>query len=428
MIDQLHSTAPTNLVAIDVAKDWNVALVQESSGRRRSFKFANRSADHNEFVQYLHSLSGTVCIGLEPTGDYHRTIAYRLLAEGFKVVSISSLALSRFREARFGNWDKNDPKDAQVMLAMMTQGFVQVYYDPLLSGSHDWQELSNTYFQITLARTRLQHSLLSHHLPLYFPEFTRYWLSTRSEWFIRLLIRFPVPAAIRALDREAFIAEAWDLVGRRVSKRAKLEDIYLLASESIGLPVLADSPAIETFRLQLERYLELNRQREQLDQRAQELLANNEDFQHLKTLPGVGAITALTVLAEAGDLRRFHHHRQFLKYCGLDLAKSQSGQSKGHEVLSKRGNKRLRLAFWMAGLVAIHQRDNEFRDKYERYLGATPFDADRKRKALTAVAAKMARVAYAVVKHNSDYQRYFEHRVPSGSIPLARAVEAISTS
>lgn len=314
------------------------------------------------------------------------------------------------------------------MLAMMAQGLVQIYWDPLFSGSHDWQELSNTYFHITLARTRLQHTLLLHHMPLYFPEFTRYWYSTRSEWFVRFLLRFPTPVAIRALDREAFIAEAWDLVGRKVSKRAKLEEMYALASDSIGLPVALDSPAIETFRLQLTRYLELNRQREHLDRRAQELLAENADFQRLKTLPGIGAITALTILAEAGDLRRFRHHRQFLKYCGLDLSKSQSGQSKGHEVLSKRGNKRLRLAFWLAGLVAIHQRENAFRDKYERYLSATPFDADRKRKALTAVAAKMARVAYAVVKHRTNYQCFFEHRLPSGSIPLARAVEATSTS
>jgi transposase len=428
MIDHLNFTAPSNLVAIDIAKDWNVVLTQEASGQRKSFKFANRSADHNEFVQYLHSLSGPVQIGLEPTGDYHRTIAYRLLVEGFQVVSISSLALARFREACFGTWDKNDPKDAQVMIAMMEQGLVQVYWDPLFSGSHDWQELSNTYFQVTLARTRLQHSLLLHHLPLYFPEFTRYWHSTRSEWFIRFLLRFPTPASIRALDRDTFIAEAWDLVGRKVSKRAKLQEMYDLASESIGLPVALESPAIEAFRLQLTRYAELNRQRDQLDCRAQELLAGNVDFQHLKTLPGIGAVTALTILAEAGDLRRFHHHRQFLKYCGLDLAKSQSGQSKGREVLSKRGNKRLRLAFWIAGLVAVHQRENAFRDKYDRYLSSTPFDADRKRKALTAVAAKMARVAYAVVKHGSDYQCFFEHRLPSGSIPLARAVEATSTS
>lgn len=51
-------------------------------------------------------------------------------------------------------------------------------------------------------------------------------------------------------------------------------------------------------------------QRIWLDQRAQELLAENQDFQRLIKLPGVAAITALTILAEAGDMRRFHYHRQ----------------------------------------------------------------------------------------------------------------------
>jgi hypothetical protein len=57
-------------------------------------------------------------------------------------------------------------------------------------------------------------------------------------------------------------AEAWDLVGRKVSNRTKLEEIYTLASASIGLPVALDSAAIEAFSLQLGRYLELNRQRD----------------------------------------------------------------------------------------------------------------------------------------------------------------------
>ena len=112
------------------------------------------------------------------------------------MVSISSVAQARFREARHGTWDKNDPKDARVILAMLEHGLVQIYYDPLFQGTHDVQELSNTYYQVTLARMRLQHSLLTHHLPLYFPEFARYWYSTRSEWFIRFLIRFPIPSAI----------------------------------------------------------------------------------------------------------------------------------------------------------------------------------------------------------------------------------------
>lgn len=67
----------------------------------------------------------------------------------------------------------------------------------------------------------------------------------------------------------------------------------------------------------------------------------------------------------------------------------QSGQSRGRETLSKRGNNRLRMLFWMAGLRAVHMRENAFRDKYERYLPENPFHVDRKRKALTAVAAKL---------------------------------------
>ncbi len=190
------------------------------------------------------------------------------------------------------------------------------------------------------------------------------------------------------------------------------------------LAVELDSPAIEAFRLQLQRYEELNQRRKWLDERAQALLVDNADFNRLIQMPGIAAITALTILAEAGDLRRFRHHRQFLKYCGLDLVKTQSGQSSGKETLSKRGNKRLRMIFWLAGLRAIHLRENEFRAKYQCYMSANPLDQDRKRKALTAIAAKMARVVYAAVKHGTDYQPFSDQRLPSGSIPLTRAVEA----
>ncbi len=153
-------------------------------------------------------------------------------------------------------------------------------------------------------------------------------------------------------------------------------------------------------------------------------MLNRPEYEALRSIPGVGPILALTILAEGGDLRRFAHHRQFLKYCGLDLAKSQSGQTRGQEKLSKRGNARLRFAFWFAATIAVRMRENSFRDKYERYIKSDPGNADRKRKALTAVAAKMARVAYSLVKNQSTYRCYYETALPSGSIPISRAVGA----
>jgi transposase len=275
---------------------------------------------------------------------------------------------------------------------------------------------------------RLQHSLLTHYLPLYFPEMDRYWHTTRGEWFIRFLLGFPVPASICALSQAAFIKAAWPLVGRKVSKHTVLEELYELAHRSTALPICEGSHAVEMFRVQLRRYLDLCAERSRLEALADDLLGPHPDYIHLRTIPGIGPILALTVLAEAGNLRRFRHHRQFLKFCGLDLAKCQSGAARGLEQLSKRGNARLRCAFWFAGRTAVRMRENSFRAKYERYIRSDPTNPDRKRKALTAIAAKMARVAHAVVKSDQPYRPYFEHDIPGGVIPFRRAVEASGTS
>lgn len=424
---QKYRSTPT-LVAIDIAKTWNVVLVEEPDGKQQRFRVANTRDDHDQLVLFLKNQPGPCRVALEPTGDYHRPLAYRLLREDFEVNLVSSVAVARFREALFNSWDKNDSKDAAVILDLLKQGKVLHYHDPMVAGTHDVQEISKTYTQVTLARTRLQHSILTHYLPLYWPEFGRYWHSSRAVWFASFLLRFPVPEAVCRIDCEAFIQEAWEVVGRKVNKRAKLEEIYELAGETIALPISPESLAVQTFRLQLERYLSLNQLRNQLETRAKEALGENQDSQLLQSIPGIGPVLALIILAEAGDLRRFGHHRQFLKFCGLDLAKSQSGAWRAKERLSKRGNARLRYAFWMAGTVAVRQRENSFRNKYERYIQPDPTNQDRKRKALTAVSAKMARVAYAIVKTGVPYRAYFEAAVPSGSIPFSTAVEAIRTS
>ncbi len=74
--------------------------------------------------------------------------------------------------------------------------------------------------------------------------------------------------------------------------------------------------------------------------------------------------------------------------------------------------------------MAIRLRENSFKDKYDRYIKADPGNADLRRKALTTVAAKMARVAYGMIKANHPYRRFAEQSLPSGMIPLIRAVEA----
>lgn len=82
----------------------------------------------------------------------------------------------------------------------------------------------------------------------------------------------------------------------------------------------------------------------------------------------------------------------------------------------------------MAAMCAARMRENAFREKYLRYIVRAPEDTDLKRKARTAVTAKMARVIYALIKQGKPYRRLFDANLPSGSIPLRAAVEASRTS
>ena len=85
----------------------------------------------------------------------------------------------------------------------------------------------------------------------------------------------------------------------------------------------------------------------------------------------------------------------------------------------------------MAGQVAIRQRENGFRDKFERYIARDHADPHLRRKALTAIAAKMARTAHAVIKTETDYRPFFEGRGPRRKdpalqVPLRRTHSATS--
>ncbi len=360
------NTKQKTWVAMDIAKAKNDVLIELPNGARKRFTVANKQADYQQFSDYLLSTKAPCVIAFEATGNYHRPIAYYLLSKGFELRLISSLASARTREALYNSWDKNDPKDAQVILHLLKTGITQTYNDPSFNQGNDIQELSKTHEQVSLRKVRVQHSIMTHYLPLYFPEAQTYFHTSRARWFSSLLLRFPNPASITKYSEEEFMTAAWDVSGRKVNKKNWLKDFYETAKNSIGVAVSEDSQATKMFRVILQEHLDLCELRQRIENNANEFLQQNEDYQRLKTMPGIGPIIALTILAESGDLRRFKHHRQYLKYCGFDLSTHQSGNFRGQSKLSKRGNARLRRSFWLSATIAIRMRENTFRKKYEK--------------------------------------------------------------
>lgn len=304
MTHQNFNMEKTVFVAIDVAKKINEVLILLPTGKRNKMKIANQSKDFNLLIAYLKSLKLDCIIGLEATGNYHRSIAYYLQTAGFTLYLISSLAAARTREAIHNSWDKNDPKDAQVILHLLKTGYVQTFYDPLIQQFQDIQEISKTYHQISLRKVQVQHSIVNHYLTLYFPEAEKYLHSSRAQWFTSLLLRFPLPSSITKYSFEEFVEEAWDISGRKVNKKSWLADFYQTAQESIGLPIFEDSYAASMFKIILQEHQSLCKTQKEIENQAELLLGNNKDYLNLKSIPGIGPIIALTILAEAGNLKR----------------------------------------------------------------------------------------------------------------------------
>jgi len=71
-------TAPVVRVAIDVAKLTHQVLIELPNGRRRTLRVANAKSEIDGFVETLRALGHPCEIAFEPTGDYHRPLAYVL--------------------------------------------------------------------------------------------------------------------------------------------------------------------------------------------------------------------------------------------------------------------------------------------------------------------------------------------------------------
>lgn len=116
----VHSTTATVLVAIDISKHRHEVLISiPGKKRRRRLTITNTLEDFQRLAIALPSYDLPVRIGFEATGNYHRALAHHLVQAGFELKLVSSVGLARTREALHNSWDKNDPKDAQVILHML---------------------------------------------------------------------------------------------------------------------------------------------------------------------------------------------------------------------------------------------------------------------------------------------------------------------
>ena len=166
---------------------------------------------------------------------------------------------------------------------------------------------------------------------------------------------------------------------------------------------LADCSMHELWQGQLD--LELNQldaltmQLADVDRRLEAIAKEDERIQRLRTIPGVGRKTAEVLVTTFDDVDRFENARQVSAYIGLVPWQYQSGQTDRKGRITKRGSRLLRTMLLECAWVSL--RYNPWaRATYDRIHGG---QQTRKKKAAIALGRKIAVVAWAMLKHKTDW-------------------------
>lgn len=129
-----------------------------------------------------------------------------------------------------------------------------------------------------------------------------------------------------------------------------------------------------------------------------------KEVENICTIPGIGELTAVIILAETNGFELIRSKRQLTSYAGLDVKEKQSGTSiKGKPRISKSGNRHLRKAMHLPGLTAVRW-DDSFRDMYARIVSKHGI----KMKALVAVQRKLLEMVYIIFKSKIPYDKEYE--------------------
>ena len=143
-----------------------------------------------------------------------------------------------------------------------------------------------------------------------------------------------------------------------------------------------------------------------LDREIARLAQHEPAVANLQAVPGIGPLTA-AALAVRLRSTCFASYDQFVAYVGLDLRVSDSGTRRGRRMVSHHGDAELRRLLYLCAQASVRTKDSPFTMQYERELAK----GLAKTQALCAVARKLAKVAWALVRTGANYDpsRVYNH-------------------
>ena len=372
---------------------------------RKKIRFRFSKSGVSDFLGVLRKYKSESCthitIALEVTGVFSANVfdyIHKQLSDDEDIRFLNPAYVNSYRENH--NFAKSDPLDAQTIAqAIAEDSAVQYVLKNDLNtknGYIDLKLLTHRYSQITKTLTQETQRLIAR-CDQFFPELEQVF-EPKSATYLAILSIYPTTHDIMNAD----INEVSDVAYEASKHRCSIEKIETLLSLAKDTIVPDDMPenARDMILENVESVRSLRVQKESLKKMAIAEASRNPDYPFLVSITGIGPICAALILGEIYDITLFKDAEHFASYTGLTPRIKKSGTSiDTHGKISKKGPKILRGALYQAAEYA-RRHNPVLKHIYERIKNG---NKKRHKLAIVAVANRLARYVYSVLKHHTMF-------------------------
>ena len=351
-------------------------------------------------------------IVMESTGHYHKILFHSLCKFGFEVSIINPIQTDSIKNIGIRKV-KNDKIDAQKIALLHrfqeleTTNIPNEDIECLKSLCRQYYKLSD---ELTTYKNRLTG--IVDQLMLNFKDV---FPDIYSKTAIAVLEEYPTPTTIIKADKDKLVSIIKGNSRKSLEwATAKYELLVLKAKEFEPLSVNNTANVtmltvyismVKNLQNSLTKILKAIHQLID-DDLSKDVPVISPTLELLQSIPGIGFLTAATIIAEIGDFSAFSKPKKLVAYFGIDPSVMQSGEFTGtRNKMSKRGSRLLRRVLYTTALANIRTKRNSepcnpvLMDFYKRKSQSKP-----KKVALGAVMHKLVYIIFAVLRDRKPFE------------------------
>ena len=338
-------------VGIDISKGKSTVAILDGDGsiRAHPYEMNHSKSELDALIKYIKAVDDHPIILMEATGHYHYPVLKAFLDAGLSPALVNPYLLKKYGDAELHK-AKTDKKDAlRIARYALEKWYSLVPYSPLDQKYEDLRFLSSQYRQRISMVTKSKVQLINL-LDESMPGITKILaLKSRNPekcMLLQFIKRFHSFDYIGSIGKTRFMNSYTTLARKTGDRNAASKGLAIYELSKASITTRSNN---EYMAIALDQCVDIlsdsQRAADEIILQMQNIAETIPEYKILRSMNGVGDRLGPVILAEIGDIRRFHSAKALNAYAGNDAPPYQSGQFESrNRHISKRGNPALRKA------------------------------------------------------------------------------------